>query len=88
MATDTTVYRRPTEVELLYRFLGEQLQNGGREKPLAALLRDFSAYAKETFEVIDALDEGMADLAAGRTISLEEFDAEMRRKYSFLKEKA
>ena len=83
MATEMT-YERPTQAELLYRFLGQQLQNGGRAKSLDELLAAFRDYERETLEIVAALESGMAEFDAGNTLTLAEHAASMRKKHPTL----
>ena len=83
MATGTT-FVPPTQAELLYRFLGQQLQNGGRAKSLDELMIAFHNHERETLEVVAALGSGMAEFEAGDTLTLAEHDAAMRKKHPTL----
>ena len=73
----------PTEAEAFYQFLGQTLSQGQRETPPEALLRKWRAQ-KEYQETVEAIREGMADIEAGRGTPLEEFAAEMRKKFGIV----
>jgi predicted transcriptional regulator len=68
MATDTR-----SELQDFQSFISRQLDNAGPAPSPEACLQLW----RERFEVLEAVEEGMADAAAGRTQSLEEFLEEL-----------
>ncbi len=70
--------QEPTTLESFHRFVGEQLQNAAAVdmSPEKAL-----ALWREEQETLAAIREGLEDVAAGRTIPLEEFDRNFRQKH-------
>lgn len=72
--------------------LMKQMKQTGRPVVLTVngkaelVVQDAESYQKlmetlERLEAIEAIREGIEDVEQGRTMSLEEFDKEMRRKY-------
>lgn len=70
----------PTDAEAFYCFLGEQIQNGGREKSPEALL---SYWRHRRAQAIEDIQQGMRDWEAGRYRPIEEVDAYIRDQLGF-----
>ena len=68
----------PTDAEAFYAFLGHQISNAGRESSPQELL---AYWRQEHAEAVEDIRRGIRDLEAGRYRSLEEVDADMRRKH-------
>jgi predicted transcriptional regulator len=68
----------PNVLESFHRFIGQQLQTDAAMgmSPEQAL-----AQWRERQETVAAIQEGLADVDAGRTKSLEEFDADFRKRH-------
>lgn len=68
--------QKPTTLESFHRFLGKQLEADSTVdmSPEMAL-----QLWRDEQETLAALREGLADIAAGRTTPLEEFDADFRK---------
>jgi putative addiction module CopG family antidote len=77
----TTVQLAPDVREMI-----DGLVASGAYATEEAVLRRAIRDLAEHEQVMQGLREGMADVAAGRVKSLEEFDREMRDKYSYLSE--
>jgi hypothetical protein len=72
----------PNLLQSFHRFVGKQLEleSGSLLTPDEAL-----ALWHEEQATLAAVREGLADVAAGRTKSLDEFERDMRQKYDFLR---
>lgn len=68
----------PTDLEVFHDFLGQQIENGGRELSPEELL---AYWRQEHAEAVEDIRQGIKDLEEGRFRSFEEVDADMRRKY-------
>lgn len=55
MSTDHSVSF--TDAELLYRYLGERIEGGGREAPVDELLVDFAEYRRQMSDLQATLRE-------------------------------
>ena len=62
-----------TEAELLYHYLGEQMDRAGRDAPLGDLLSGFLQYRRELRDLRTRLRAAEASSARGES---EEFDVE------------
>jgi hypothetical protein len=60
-----------TESELLYEYLGVQLQKGGREKPVREVLSGYIKYRKQLNELRVKLREAEASSARGESAELD-----------------
>ena len=71
-----------TELELqsFTRFVAERMKSVGNDLSLEACLQRWRA-EQEREETIAAIKRGVADMEAGRYQSLDEVDAEIRKKY-------
>jgi Arc/MetJ-type ribon-helix-helix transcriptional regulator len=75
-------YAIPSDVEAQI----DRLIESGSFNSSDDVLRAALAALNRQQDDVAAIREGIADLDAGRCVSFEEFDAEMRRKYDFLGE--
>ena len=69
-----------TDTEAFYTFLGEQIQNGGREKSPEELL---AYWRQRSAQAIEYIEQGERDWEAGRYRSIEETDHYIRAKLGF-----
>ena len=68
-----------TDAESFYQFLGQSLSTGARATPPEALLRTWREQ-REYEETCEDIRQGIADMEAGRFVTLEEFDRKFREK--------
>jgi hypothetical protein len=70
--------QEPTTLESFHRFVGKQLETNAAVdmSPERAV-----ALWREEQETLAAIHEGLDDVAAGRTMPLEEFDRKFRQKH-------
>jgi hypothetical protein len=73
-----------TDAEAFHRFLGEQLENGGRETSPEELLRLWRSHDDPEYaQAVAALREAISDLEAGdRGKPFDQFVAEFRKKHN------
>jgi hypothetical protein len=60
-----------TEAELLYRYLGTRLGNGGRSEPIDRILADFAEYRRELKQVQSLLQVAVESSARGESKPLD-----------------
>lgn len=70
----------PTTLQSFHRFLSKQLESNSADSmsPEEAL-----ALWQEEQETLSAIREGLADVEAGRTMSIVEFEQAIRQKFGF-----
>lgn len=73
----------PTDAEIFQRFLAEQVATTGRSKSPEELVRLWRERQKEQDDTLKALDEGIADMEAGRVHPFAEVNDEIRRKHGW-----
>lgn len=71
-------HREPTTLESFHRFLGKQLET---EAAIDMSPEQALEIWREEWETLAAIREGLEDVAAGRTASLQEFKDEFHRKH-------
>jgi len=62
-----------TEAELLYRYIGEQVSNGGRDASVKELLQGYAEYRRQLEDLRGKLRQAEASSARGES---EDFDIE------------
>ena len=70
----------PTTLQSFHRFLSKQLES---DSNLPLTPEEMLALWREEQEALDAIKEGLADVEAGRTKSLAEFERDIRAKFGF-----
>jgi hypothetical protein len=73
--------QNPTEAEVFQRFLAEQVAATGRTRSPEELVRLWRERQREQTETIEALDESIADMEAGRVHPFDDVNNEIRRKH-------
>jgi len=73
----------PTHAEVFQRSLAEQAVATGRNKSPEELLRLWRQRQQEEAETRDALQEGIADMEAGRVYPFARVNDEIRRKHGW-----
>lgn len=72
-----------TDAEIFQRFLAEQVATTGRDRSPEDLVRLWRQRQQEQAESLDALEEGIADVEAGRVHPFHEVNDEIRRKHGW-----
>jgi predicted transcriptional regulator len=72
-----------TDAEIFQRFITLQVASGGRTKSPEELLRLYRERQKEQSDALEAIEEGIADLEAGRVHPFTEVHDEIRRKHGW-----
>lgn len=75
--------QNPTDAEIFQVFLAEQVASSGRSKSPEELLRLFRERQKERSDSLNAIEEGIADMKAGRIYPFSEVNDEIRRKHGW-----
>jgi uncharacterized protein with von Willebrand factor type A (vWA) domain len=70
-----------SELESFHRFLGEQLAGGGADLTPEECLDLWQTQRRERAETMEAIRQGLSDIAAGRLQSLEDFDRDFRTRH-------
>ena len=69
------------ETQAFHIFLGEQIASGTEKSP-EELVQFWRVQQREVDETVAAIRVGLADSAAGRTKSVEEFDRDFRQRHN------
>jgi predicted transcriptional regulator len=72
-----------TNAEVFQLFLAEQVATGGRSKSPEELLQLYRERQKERSDSLDAIEEGLADIEAGRVHPFAAVNDEIRRKHGW-----
>lgn len=75
----------PTEAESFHQYLNAQLSNGGKDQSPEELLHNWRCQ-QEYENTVSAIQEGLADVKAGRTQPFDEFDQEFRKQRKILRD--
>jgi predicted transcriptional regulator len=78
MATQNFTY-----AEVFQRFLAQQVATTARSKSPEELLRLWRERQREQAETLVAIEEGLADLEAGRVHAFDDVNEEIRRKHGW-----
>jgi predicted transcriptional regulator len=73
----------PTDAEVFQQFLAEQVATTGRSKSPEELVRLWRERQREQADSLKALEEGIADMEAGRVRPFHEVNDEIRRKHGW-----
>jgi hypothetical protein len=73
----------PTDAEVFQRFLTEQVATTGRMKSPEELLRIWRERQREHADSMEAIEEGIDDLNAGRLHSFSDVNDEIRRRHGW-----
>jgi hypothetical protein len=75
--------QNPTDAEVFQRFIAEQVATTGRSKSPEELLRLYRQRQQELADSLEALQEGIADMEAGRVHPFDEVHDEIRREHGW-----
>jgi predicted transcriptional regulator len=74
-----------TEAEIFQRFIAQQIATSGRSKSPEELLRLFRERQQEQDDSVAAIEQGIADLEAGRVFTAADVHDEIRRKHGLVR---
>lgn len=72
----------PTELEQFHQFQKDLLDRGRKDLSPEEVLRLWQAHRQECGDTVQAINEGLEDVEAGRVQPLEQFDQEFRKKHN------
>jgi predicted transcriptional regulator len=75
--------QHPTDAEAFQRFLNVQVMSEGRNKTPEELVRIWRDRQREFSDSLKAIEEGLADVEAGRVFPFAEVNDEIRRQHGW-----
>jgi hypothetical protein len=75
--------QHPTDAEVFQQFLSQQVASDGRNKSPEELVRIWRERQREFSDSLKAIQEGLADVEAGRVFPFTDVNEEIRRQHGW-----